>query len=101
MAVFRVGTPVETKEPRVEVSVTPDNMLPIGKHLFRLTVVDDSGNVSKPSDVVVVVLDDQAPTAILKAPSRISAGQSFLLDGSASTDLPPGKIASFTWTLVE
>ena len=101
MSTFRVGTPIETKEPTVQVTVNADNMLGVGKHVFRLVVVDDSGNVSKPSDVSVVVLDDQAPTAILKAPSRVSAGQSFMLDGSASTDLPPGKIVTYTWTLVE
>ena len=101
MSTFRVGTPIETKEPTIEVTVNSDSMLGVGRHVFRLVVVDDSGNVSKPSDAVVVVLDDQAPTAILKAPGRVSAGQSFMLDGSASTDLPPGKIATYTWTLVD
>jgi|SRR4051794_12512938 hypothetical protein len=101
MTTFRVGTPVETTESSIEVTANSDSMLAVGRHVFRLVVVDDSGNVSKPSDTTVVVLDDQAPTAILKAPGRVSAGQSFMLDGSASTDLPPGKIVSYTWTLVD
>ena len=101
MATFRVGTPVKTTESKVEVSVNADSPLAVGRHVFQLTVVDDSGNASRPAEVVVVVLDNQAPTAIIKAPSQVPAGQSFVLDGSASSDLPPGKIVSFTWTMVE
>lgn len=100
MAIFTVGAPIETRDPTVEVDVNADNLLAVGRHVFALTVVDDSGNTSLPAEVVVVVLDDQAPTAIIRAPSQVPAGQSFTLDGSASADLPPGKIVSYTWTLV-
>jgi len=62
MTTFQIGTPVETSEPTVEVTVNPDSPLAIGRHVFRLTVVDDSGNASQPAEVVVNVLDDQAPT---------------------------------------
>lgn len=101
MAIFQVGIPIETAEPKIEVDVNADNPLPIGRHVFSLRVVDDSGNTSAPAEVEVVVLDDQAPTAILRAPRQVPPGQSFVLDGSESADLPPGRIVQFTWTMVE
>lgn len=49
MADFKRKRKVETEVPEVKV----DAGLPVGKHLFRLTVVDSSGNRSKPASIVV------------------------------------------------
>jgi hypothetical protein len=101
MATFVIGKPVETEEPTVEVTVSLDIPLAVGKHVFQLVVEDDSGNQSLPATVDVVVLDSQAPTAILSAPKSAPFGQSFTLDGSKSSDVGGGKVVRFIWTLVE
>jgi hypothetical protein len=99
MAQFVFGSPITTEEAGVEVTLDEKTALPVGRHIFQLVVVDDSGNESKPAEVVVVVRDDQAPTAVIKAPTQVGFGRSFKLDGSGSVDLPPGKIAKYIWTL--
>ncbi len=101
MAEFVIGKPVETEDPTVEVTVSVDIPLAVGKHVFQLVVEDDSGNQSLPATVDVVVRDSQAPTAILTAPSQVDFGQSFKLDGSKSSDVGGGKVVKFIWTLVE
>jgi len=101
MAEFVIGKPVETEDPTVEVTVSVDIPLAVGKHEFQLVVEDDSGNQSLPATVDVVVRDSQAPTAILTAPSQVDFGQSFKLDGSKSSDVGGGKVVRFIWTLVE
>ena len=101
MAQFVIGTPVETPDSAVEVTVSPDLPLAVGKHVFQLVVEDDSGNQSIPATVEVVVRDSQAPTAIITAPTQVEFGQSFRLDGSKSSDIPPGKLVKFIWTMVE
>ena len=99
MSDFVIGQPVETADPGVEVTISADNPLPVGKHVFSLVVVDDSGNESQPDEVTVIVKDDIAPTAVIKAPTQVSLGQSFKLDGSASSDVAPGKVVKYIWTL--
>jgi hypothetical protein len=99
MAQFAIGQPITTEEAGIEVTLDEKTALPVGRHVFQLVVVDDAGNESKPAEVVVIVRDDQAPTAVIKAPTQIGFGKSFKLDGSASADLPPGKIVKYIWTL--
>ncbi len=101
MANFVVGTPQETPQSTIEVTVNAQTPLPIGKHRFQLVVVDDSGNKSLPDTVEVIVKDSINPTAVLKAPPQVEFGQSFLLDGRASTDVPPGKVVKYIWTMLE
>jgi hypothetical protein len=101
MATFVIGTPIESEDPTVEVTVSPDAPLPVGRHVFQLVVTDDSGNASLPAEVEIIVRDSQAPTAVIKAPSQVEFGQSFTLDGRPSSDIPPGKIVKFSWTMVE
>jgi hypothetical protein len=79
--------------------VDPAGPLPSGKHTFQLVVVDDQGQSSLPATVDVVVRDKVVPTAVIKAPQSVPAGQSFTLDGSASNEVPPGKIVKFIWTM--
>ncbi len=98
MAEFVLNTDVVTTEPTVEVTVSAERPLPIGRQRFRLIVVDDAGNRSAADEVVVIVADQEAPTAILRAPSLVGFSRSFDLNGSASFDVGGGRITQFVWT---
>ncbi|MEX0268921.1 hypothetical protein AB3R30_07255 [Leptolyngbyaceae cyanobacterium UHCC 1019] len=100
MATFSLNTPIETIEPKIEVTVDPAQPLAAGVYRFQLVVVDDSGNASDPQVVEVVVKDLQRPTAVIDAPPQAEFGKSFTLSGERSTDLPPGKIAKYIWQMV-
>jgi hypothetical protein len=100
MAEFFPNKPIETKEPKIEVTVSPNAPLPVGVTRFQLVVVDDSGNESEPNFVEVVIRDTQRPTAVLDAPRQVEAGQSFALSGDRSSDVAPGKVVRYLWTLV-
>lgn len=100
MSTFVVGTPVQTTTPTVEVTVDPKTPLPSGTHVFQLVVIDDAGTASAPATVQIVIKDKVVPTAVIRAPAQVTSGQSFTLDGSASTEIPPGKIVQFVWTLM-
>ena len=52
MTQFVVGKPVTTDVP----SVVVDAGLPVGRHRFRLTVIDTAGNESRPNEAVVQVV---------------------------------------------
>lgn len=100
MAEFVLGTDVVTEIPTVEVTVGPNTPLPLGRQIFRLVVTDDAGNVSRPDEVVIIVADQDAPTAVLRAPRIVGAGRSFELDGSASFDVGGGRVVRYAWTYV-
>jgi hypothetical protein len=74
------------------------NALPLGRHTFRLVVVDDSGNSSIPDDVIVIVADTENPTAVLNAPRSVNFATSFNLDGSRSFDAGGGRVVTYLWT---
>jgi hypothetical protein len=98
MVEFIVNKEVVTDTPTVEVTVTPAKPLPIGRQRFQLIVTDDSGNVSKPDVVVVIIADKDAPTAVLTAPNPIAFGSSFIMSGERSVDSGGGKIVRYAWT---
>jgi hypothetical protein len=98
MAEFVINQEVRTETPTVEVTLSPNAPLALGRHTFRLVVVDDSGNVSIPDDVVVIVADTENPTAVLNAPRSVGLGRSFNLDGSRSFDAGGGRIVTYLWT---
>src|SRR5262245_43553069 len=100
MATFVMGIPVESDNPVVEVTIDRAAPLPIGRHRFQLVVVDDSGNQSAPDALEVIVRDTTKPTAVLSAPSQVDFGQSFSLDGRRSSDVPPGRLVRYIFTLV-
>jgi len=54
MVTLSPGKTFSTDQPRLLI----ENALDPGRHLFRLTVVDDSGNESLPVDLVVSVAKD-------------------------------------------
>jgi len=98
MAEFAVNTDVSTNTPTVEVTVSPDRPIPLGRQRFRLIVVDDAGNRSVADEVTVIVADQGAPTAVLRAPRVVAQGASFTLDGSASFDTGGGRVVQYVWT---
>jgi hypothetical protein len=97
MAQFIINQPVNTDVPVVEVTVTADRPLPIGRQRFQLIVTDDSGNTSRPDVVEIIVADQDAPTAILTAPTTTAFGRSFNMSGERSTDIG-GRIVRYAWT---
>lgn len=98
MAEFIINTDVVTNEPTVEVTVTPNRPIALGRHRFQLVVVDDAGNRSVPDEVTVIVADQEAPTAVLRGPRIAGFNRSFDLDGTASFDAGGGRIVQFVWT---
>jgi hypothetical protein len=98
MAEFVVNADVVTNEATVEVTISPERPLAIGRQRFRLVVVDNAGNRSAPDEVVVIVADQEAPTAVLRAPRIAPFGRSFNLDGSLSMDAGGGRIVQYVWT---
>jgi len=100
MPFMKPGETVETKTASVEITSSVEQFLPVGTHTFQLIVLDEDGNESDAAQVKVVVRDTQRPTAVIVGPESAELGQSFSLDGSRSTDVAPGKIAAYRWTLL-
>jgi len=108
MAVFKPNVPVTQAEPVVKVEVSRENPLPIGANRFRLVVVDDQGNPSEPAFLEVIVLAPTDPTAVLdvvnadgrRIEPQVPFGQTFILSGGRSTDVEPGKVVEYQFTLV-
>ncbi|OLE51722.1 MAG: hypothetical protein AUG51_21630 [Acidobacteria bacterium 13_1_20CM_3_53_8] len=102
MAEFKPNTPITSDNPIIEVTITAANQLSVGRHTFRLDVEDDSGNRSlKPDELVVIVADKEAPTAVLMAPQSVPFGKSFILSGEKSFDAGGGSVVKWIFTLVE
>jgi hypothetical protein len=98
MAEFVINNDVVTSEPVVEVTIKPDNPLALGRHRFRLIVTDTAENKSAPDEVIVIIADQDNPTAVLRGPGITAFGRSFNLDGRASFDPGGGQIAQYVWT---
>ena len=98
MAEFAINADIVTKESTIEVTVNAAKPMPLGRHRFRLIVVDDSGNKSIPDEVEVVIADQENPTAILGAPKIVPLGKSFPLDGGKSFDVGGGTVTQYVWT---
>ena len=101
MAVFIPGETIKTAEPTIEVETQGDAPLKVGLHRFQLVVVDDSGNESEPAIVEVIVRDTQRPTAVLDVVREVEVGQNFFMSGKRSSDVPPGQVTTFLWTLLD
>ncbi len=100
MAIFKLNQPIETNTPVIDVESPADDPLLPGTYIFQLFVVDDQGNKSPPVQAKVVV-SDPGPTAVIRADEKAPFGKPFKLSGEGSSDVPPGKLVSFVWTLVE
>lgn len=102
------ANPIKTDDATLTIQM-PNERLRVGGHTFQLVVTDDSGNVSAPATVLLIVVDTEAPTAVLTLSdeegrplegNRIAFGSGFMLNGRRSVDIG-GSIVSFNWTLVD
>jgi len=100
MPAFKLNTPQTSTTPTIEVTVTAAAPLPAGTHRFQLVVVDDGGNQSDPAFVDVVIKDTIKPVAKIRPVAQMQVGQTFTLDGTDSTDTPPGKVVQWIWTMI-
>ena len=100
---LRINQPVESPAPDATLVVTVNaaQPLPVGAYTFQLEVVDSAGNRSQPVQAKVVVVDNQAPTAIISAPRTVPFGTEFTLSGAESRDVGGGTIAKYIWTLIQ
>jgi hypothetical protein len=97
---FNVGTKIETSENVIEVTL--EAAVHPGKHRFQLVVVDEAGTESMPAVAEVVIRDREKPTAVLSVdPTAVTFGQPFKLNGTHSSEVAPGKIVKYIWTLLE
>lgn len=109
MPQFRVNTPVVQAEPLVKVEVSRNEPLPIGANRFRLVVVDDEGNESEPAILEVIVQAPRTPTAVLdmvdanqrRIEPVAAFGQPFILSGARSSDVAPGRVVEWRFTLID
>lgn len=109
MAEFKPNVPVVQKDPVITVDINKDAPLPPGKYRFQLVVIDDSNNESDPAFLDVIVQDTQRPTAVLDMVNADKAivkpvatqGESFILSGERSSDVAPGKVKAYRFTLLE
>jgi len=110
MAQFNANVPVVQTDPLVSVDVPATAPLPAGKYRFQLVVVDDSGNQSDPAFLDVIIKDPVKPTAVLDmvnvdkailANATVTTGSSFLLSGARSSEVAPGKVVSYQFTLLQ
>ena len=108
MPEFKPNVPVVQKDPLVRVEVDKEKPLPPGRYSFELVVIDDAGNESEPATIDVIVRDTQRPTAVLDMVNadkavikpNVSVGESFMLSGMRSTDVAPGNVKSYRFTLL-
>ena len=108
MPEFKPNVPVVQTDPMVRVEVDKNKPMPPGRYRFELVVVDNSGNESEPATIDVIIRDTQRPTAVLDMVNadkaivkpQVSVGESFLLSGLRSTDVEPGKIKSYRFTML-
>lgn len=109
MPEFKPNVPVIQKDPLVSVDVKADAPMPAGRYRFQLVVVDDGDNQSDPAVLDVIIRDTQRPTAVLdmvdangaRIKPLVPVGASFLLSGAQSSDVPPGKVKAYQFTLLD
>jgi hypothetical protein len=89
-----------TERPEIEVTVNRERPLPPGTYVFGLRVVDNDDNVSDLATTKVVVVDP-GPSAVIDGPEQVGFGERFVLSGERSSDIEPGRIVRYLWTLVE
>jgi hypothetical protein len=100
MAIFKLGVPVETREPIISVDIDPAAPIRAGQHRFQLIVVDNSGNESDPATASVLIVDREKPTAKIEGPSAVPYNTPFRLSGQGSIDVGGG-IVTYRWTLLD
>jgi hypothetical protein len=101
-AELQVNRPIEGAAPDATLVITMDASRPlaVGRYVFQLEVLDDTGNRSQPIRAVVAVIDTQAPNARISAPPEVPFNTEFILSGAESRDVGGGTIARYIWTLL-
>jgi len=108
MTQFTPNQPVNQADPTVKVEMSAANQLPVGSNRFQLVVVDDEGNASAPVVFEVIVIAPKIPTAVLEMVDanggrlnpQVEAGKPFILSAAKSSDVAPGKIVEYRFTLL-
>lgn len=95
-----VNQQISSDEPLLTISIDTSQPLRSGSYQFQLVVTDDSGNNSQPATTRIIIVDDQAPTAVIDAPNSVGFAQDFALSGKRSIDVG-GKIIKYVWTLID
>jgi hypothetical protein len=106
--VFKPNQPIVQADPMVQVEASRALPLAVGPHRFQLVVVDNDGNQSEPTFLEVVVLAPTDPTAVLdvvnvdgtRIDAQVPFGRGFILSGARSSDVVPGKVVEYQFTLV-
>lgn len=109
MAEFKPNVMIVQKDPLISVDIKQADPMPAGRYQFKLVVIDDGDNESDPAFLDVIIRDTQRPTAVLdmvdgngaRIKPLVSVGASFLLSGAQSSDVPPGKVKSYQFTLMD
>lgn len=100
---FVTGEPISSTE-----SVVAIDSVAIGAHRFKLAVVDDDGLESEPSFLDVIVTAGDRPTAVLdlvaedgrRLEPNIKVGHRISLSARRSSDVAPGRIVEYRYTLI-
>ena len=108
MPQFKPNQAVVQPDPAVKVESSRDSPLPVGANRFQLIVVDDAGNLSDPVVIEVIVAAALVPTAVLEVVDDSGAriepnvpfGKTFTLSGAKSSDVAPGKVVEYRFTLL-
>lgn len=108
MPQFKPNQPVEQPDAQVKVEVSRANPLPVGANRFRLVVIDDEGNESEAKDIEIIVQATQVPTAVIEMTDDngqrvdpvVEFGKAFVLSAAKSSDIAPGKIVTYRFTLL-
>ena len=109
MAQFKLNQTISQPDAVVTVETSRADPLPVGANRFQLVVVDDDGNESESTFIDVIVQDPKIPTAVIdvvnadgrRVDPTVVAGQNFILSGGRSTDIDPGKIVEYRFTLID
>jgi hypothetical protein len=99
---LQVNQEFQGAAPDATLVVTMDQGRPlvVGTYVFQLIVRDNSDNPSQPTTFRLVVVDEEAPTAIINGPERVRFNAEFTLSGAQSADVGGGSIVRYTWTLL-
>lgn len=94
-----------TTDPRVQVTISPDDRLTFGTHVVTLQVKDKAGNTGT-ATLQIQVVDTGNPNAVPSLldeqgipVNSINVGVGFILSGDASFDPEGTPITEFNWVL--
>ena len=95
-----------TSDGRLQVNISPNDLLSLGSHVVTLRVRDSSGNTGTQT-LEIRVVDRGNPNAVPRLLDietnepiqRVDIGSSFILSGDESFDPQGSPITEYHWTL--